>query len=44
LRRSVGHAIGSLEAPRSDKDLEVKFAGLADGILPAPVIRRAMGV
>jgi 2-methylcitrate dehydratase PrpD len=42
LHRYVEHAIGSLEAPMSDKALEVKFADLADGILPAPVIRRAM--
>ena len=42
LHRYIEHAIGSLEAPMSDKALEVKFADLADGILPAPVIRRAM--
>lgn len=42
LHRYIEHAIGSLEVPMSDKALEVKFTDLADGILPAPVIRRAM--
>jgi 2-methylcitrate dehydratase PrpD len=36
----VEHAVGSVEVPMSDAQLEAKFAGLADGILPAPQIRR----
>jgi 2-methylcitrate dehydratase PrpD len=42
LHRYVEHAVGSLDAPMSDRALEVKFTDLADGILPAPVIRSAM--
>ena len=30
----VEHAIGSLERPMSDADLEQKFRGLAAGVLP----------
>ncbi|MGQ0523331.1 MAG: MmgE/PrpD family protein [Betaproteobacteria bacterium] len=33
LEKFVEHAIGSLDRPMSDSDLEVKFRGLADGIL-----------
>lgn len=42
LHRYIQHAVGSLDAPMSDKALEVKFADLADGILPGPEIRQAM--
>jgi 2-methylcitrate dehydratase PrpD len=42
LHRYIQHAVGSLDVPMSDKALEVKFADLADGILPSPVIRQAM--
>jgi 2-methylcitrate dehydratase PrpD len=35
FRKHIEHAIGSLERPMSDGDLERKFVGLADGILPA---------
>ena len=42
LHRHIEHAIGSLEMPMSDKALEVKFADLAEGILPAATIRQAM--
>jgi hypothetical protein len=31
----VEHAVGSVEKPMSDRQLEEKFHGLADGILPA---------
>ena len=31
----VEHAVGSVEKPMSDRQLEDKFRGLADGILPA---------
>jgi len=33
LERYVEHALGTLEKPMSDADLEIKFRGLADGIL-----------
>jgi 2-methylcitrate dehydratase PrpD len=33
LTQHVEHAIGSLERPMSNADLEVKFRGLADGVL-----------
>jgi 2-methylcitrate dehydratase PrpD len=36
----VEHAVGSLDHPMSDKDLEIKFAGLANGVLPADRQRR----
>ncbi len=35
LERHVAHAVGSLERPMSDADLEAKFRGLADGVLPS---------
>ncbi len=42
LHRFIQHAVGSLAVPMSDQALEVKFSDLADGILPAPVIRQVM--
>lgn len=33
LEKHVEHAVGSLERPMSDADLEAKFRGLAEGIL-----------
>jgi 2-methylcitrate dehydratase PrpD len=42
LNRYIEHAIGSVEVPMTDKQLEVKFSDLADGIIPAPAIRRVM--
>jgi 2-methylcitrate dehydratase PrpD len=42
LHRFIEHAVGSVEVPMTDKQLEVKFTDLADGILPAPAIRRVM--
>jgi 2-methylcitrate dehydratase PrpD len=38
----VEHAVGSLDHPMTDKDLEAKFAGLANGVLPADRQRRLM--
>jgi 2-methylcitrate dehydratase PrpD len=35
LEKHVKHAIGSLERPMSDADLEAKFRGLASGVLSA---------
>ncbi|MET0430811.1 MAG: MmgE/PrpD family protein [Microvirga sp.] len=42
LNRHIDHAIGSLEKPMSDAQLEGKFADLAEGILPGDQIRRVM--
>jgi 2-methylcitrate dehydratase PrpD len=42
LQRHIEHAIGSLDAPMTDSALEVKFTDLADGILPASVVRQVM--
>jgi 2-methylcitrate dehydratase PrpD len=42
LHRYIEHAVGSVEVPMTDKQLEVKFTDLADSILPAPAIRRVM--
>jgi 2-methylcitrate dehydratase PrpD len=42
LHRHIEHAIGSVEMPMTDRQLETKFADLADGILPAAAIRRVM--
>ncbi len=36
LERYVEHAVGSLDRPMSDSDLEAKFRGLANGILSKP--------
>jgi 2-methylcitrate dehydratase PrpD len=35
LAKHVEHAIGSLENPMGDADLEAKFRSLSEGILPA---------
>jgi 2-methylcitrate dehydratase PrpD len=42
FHKFIEHAIGSLEKPMSDKDLEKKFSDLADGILSAAQTRRVM--
>ena len=42
LHRRIEHAIGSVETPMNDKQLETKFADLADGVLPAATVRRVM--
>lgn len=42
LEKFVEHAIGSLDRPMSDADLEAKFHGLADGILSRPGADRLM--
>ncbi len=34
LEQHVAHALGTLERPMSDADLEAKFRGLVEGILP----------
>ncbi len=35
LHRYIEHAIGSVEVPMTDKQLETKFSDLAEGIIPA---------
>jgi 2-methylcitrate dehydratase PrpD len=42
LRKRIEHAIGSLEKPMSNADLERKFADLADGILPKQQTAKVM--
>jgi 2-methylcitrate dehydratase PrpD len=42
LEKFVEHAVGSVEHPMTDSDLEGKFTRLADGVLPADRIRRLM--
>jgi len=44
LEKFIEHAVGSLEHPMSDKDLETKFAGLATGVLSADRQRKLMDV
>ena len=39
LEKFVEHAVGSMERPMTDADLEAKFMGLADGILPSAQVR-----
>src|SRR5204862_47922 len=42
LEKFVEHAVGSLDHPMTDKDLEAKFTGLANGILSADRQRKLM--
>jgi len=42
LEKFVAHAIGSLDRPMSDGDLEAKFRGLAEGILSAGETKNLM--
>jgi 2-methylcitrate dehydratase PrpD len=42
LHRYIEHAIGSVEKPMTDQQLETKFSDLAEGIIPHPMIRRVM--
>jgi 2-methylcitrate dehydratase PrpD len=42
LHRYIEHAIGSVEKPMTDQQLETKFSDLAEGILPAATVRRVM--
>jgi 2-methylcitrate dehydratase PrpD len=44
LHRFIEHAIGSVEVPMTDRQLEVKFADLIDGILPAAQSRKLMDI
>ena len=42
FQRRIDHAIGSVEKPMTDADLERKFLDLADGVLPSAQARRVM--
>jgi 2-methylcitrate dehydratase PrpD len=42
LHRYIQHAIGSVEMPMTDQQLETKFSDLADCIISVPMIRRVM--
>ena len=42
VEKFVEHAVGSAKNPMSDAQLEAKFTGLAEGILPADRVRRLM--
>jgi 2-methylcitrate dehydratase PrpD len=42
LHRYIEHAVGSVEVPMTDAQLEAKFADLAAGILPAAQARKLM--
>jgi 2-methylcitrate dehydratase PrpD len=42
LEKFVEHAVGSLDHPMSDKDLEAKFTGLANGVLTPDRQRKLM--
>jgi 2-methylcitrate dehydratase PrpD len=42
FEKFVEHAVGSLDHPMSDNDLEMKFTGLATGVLPRDRQRKLM--
>ena len=42
LEKFVEHAVGSVEHPMSDAELEAKFSRLADGVLPQDRLRRLL--
>jgi 2-methylcitrate dehydratase PrpD len=42
LHKYIQHAIGSVEVPMTDQQLETKFSDLAEGIIPAAKIRQVM--
>ena len=42
LDKFIEHVVGSLERPMSDADLEAKFLGLSNGVLPPAQARRLM--
>lgn len=42
LHKFIAHAVGSLEVPMTDQQLEAKFTGLAEGILPKKQVRRLL--
>jgi 2-methylcitrate dehydratase PrpD len=42
LHRFIAHAIGGVEVPMTDEQLETKFADLADGVIPQSAIERVI--
>jgi 2-methylcitrate dehydratase PrpD len=44
LDQFVEHAVGSKDRPMSDADLEAKFAGQADGVLPPAQTKKLIGL
>jgi 2-methylcitrate dehydratase PrpD len=44
LHKFIEHAVGSQDNPMSDSQLEEKFSGLTEGILPAAQSRALMDV
>ncbi|HSU39273.1 MAG TPA: MmgE/PrpD family protein, partial [Polyangiaceae bacterium] len=44
LEKHVEHALGTVERPMSDSDLEEKFLGLTDGVLSPDKARRLIGL
>jgi 2-methylcitrate dehydratase PrpD len=44
LQKSVEHCVGSVRNPMTNAQLEAKFSGLADGILPTGQARRLMDI
>jgi 2-methylcitrate dehydratase PrpD len=44
LQTFVRHAVGSIERPMTDADLEGKFRGLTEGILPVERVRQVMNL
>jgi 2-methylcitrate dehydratase PrpD len=44
LDRFITHAVGSVENPMTDQQLDAKFAGLVEGILPDDRARRLMAL
>ena len=42
LEKHIEHVVGSVERPMSDADLEAKFRGLAEGVLPLDQTRTLM--
>ncbi|MDB5902411.1 MAG: 2-methylcitrate dehydratase [Betaproteobacteria bacterium] len=44
LEKHVEHALGTVERPMSDRDLEDKFRSLADGVLSAAEASRVIGL
>lgn len=44
VHRRIDHAIGSVEKPMSDAQLDQKFTGLAEGVLPDAQVKRVMAL
>jgi 2-methylcitrate dehydratase PrpD len=40
LHKRIEHAIGSVEVPMTDQQLEAKFTDLASAVLPAAQVRK----